>query len=161
MIRIDEARCDGCGLCMEACPTGAIRLVDGVARVERSLCRECEACLKACPRGAILSVQEPEVLEPVPVRTPSPVPVRPAPLVTGSTGRILPWLGAALAFVGREVIPRVAVALLDAWDRRQVRPAQMPSSPTGGTRATVGRPPAVTDGGAGRRRRRFRRRGRR
>lgn len=161
MIRIDETRCNGCGLCAEACPTGAIRLVDGVARVERSLCRECEACLKACPQGAILSVREPEVLEPVPVRTLSPAPVRPAPLATRPVGRLLPWVGAALAFVGREVIPRVAVALLDAWDRRQVRPAQVASSPTGGTRATVGRPPAVTDGGTGRRRRRFRRRGRR
>lgn len=157
MIRIDETRCDGCGTCVEACPTGAIRLADGVARVEHSLCRECEACLKACPTGAISVVQKPvEVIQPVPVRAPSPTPV-----VARPAGRLLPWVGAALAFVGREVIPRVAVALLDAWDRRQGQPARAVSSPGGVARATVSRPPVVTNGGVGRRRRRFRRRGRR
>ncbi len=161
MIRIDETRCDGCGLCVEACPTGAIRLVEGVARVDPNRCRGCEVCLEACPRGAITSVQEPaEVLKPVPVRTPSPVPARSAPLTTRSTGRLLPWLGAALAFVGREVIPRVAVALLDAWDRRQARPVQVVSSPASGVRTTASRRPAVTDAGMGRRRWRHRRRGR-
>lgn len=163
MIRIDETRCDGCGLCVEACPTGAIRLVDRVARVEQSLCRGCEACLEACPQGAILSVQEPtEILEPVPVRTSSPVPVRPAPLTDRPAGRLLPWVGAALAFVGREVIPRVAVALLDAWDRRQARPDTARLFPISSVRPVSRRVPAVADGGAGagRRRRRFRRRGR-
>jgi len=43
VIYVDEERCTGCGLCVEACPTGAIRLVDGVAQVEQGLCRECEA----------------------------------------------------------------------------------------------------------------------
>lgn len=160
MIRIDETRCNGCGLCVEACPTGAIRLVEGMARVEQGLCRACEACLEVCPRGAIFRVQEPtEVLEPVPVRTPPPAPARPAPVVTRPAGRLLPWLGAALAFVGREVVPRVATALLDEWDRRQAQSAQVASSPADGVRTTAGRPPAATAGWTGRRRRRFRHRG--
>jgi len=146
---------------MEACPTGAIQIIDGAARVEQSLCRECEACLKTCPQGAILSVREPEEApKPVPVRTPLPVPIRPTPVVTRPAGRLLPLAGAALAFIGREVVPRVAVALLDAWDRRQRRPMQMAPSPIDGVRTTASRPPAMTDRRAGRWRRRFRRRGR-
>ena len=164
MIRIDETRCDGCGLCVEACPTGAIRLVEGVARVEQSLCRGCEACLEACPTGAISVAREPEeVIKPVPVRAPSPVPGQPAPVTTRPAGRLLPWVGAALAFVGREVVPRVATALLDAWDRRQaVRPAGVSPSPSVGPRVSTRGTPAVVDRGTGvgRRRRRFRRRGR-
>ncbi|RLC82642.1 MAG: hypothetical protein DRI79_14560, partial [Chloroflexi bacterium] len=36
MVYVDEARCVGCGLCADACPTGAISVVDGVAKVEQS-----------------------------------------------------------------------------------------------------------------------------
>jgi len=32
--------------------------------------------------------------------------------------RALTLMGAALAFAGREIVPRVAASLLDAWDRR-------------------------------------------
>lgn len=47
-------------------------------------------------------------------------PVRPAP-------QALTWLGAALAFAGREIVPRLAALLLDAWDRRAGR-STSPSS---------------------------------
>lgn len=164
MVYVDAGRCSGCGLCVEACPTGAIRLVDGMARVDQGLCRACEACLEACPTGAISVAQEPEgVIRPVPVRAPSPVPSRPTPVVTRPAGRLLPWVGAALAFVGREVVPRVAIALLDAWDRRQAaRPAAVSFSPSAGPHMSTRGTPAVVDRGtgAGRRCRRFRRRGR-
>lgn len=156
MIRIDETRCDGCGLCLETCPSEAIRLVEGVAQVDRSLCRGCEVCLEACPTGAISVVQDPaEVIKPVPVRAPSPPPVRPAPLTARPMGPLLPWVGAALAFVGREVVPRVATALLDAWDRRQARTATAVRSSAIPQRP-VRSVPAVTDGGPGRARRRHR-----
>jgi ferredoxin len=54
IIRIDEEKCDGCGDCIPGCPEGAIRLVDGKARlVGDVLCDGLGACLGQCPRGAI------------------------------------------------------------------------------------------------------------
>jgi ferredoxin len=54
LIRIDEAKCDGCGLCVPACEEGAIQIVDGKARlVSEVYCDGLGACLGHCPRGAI------------------------------------------------------------------------------------------------------------
>lgn len=53
-IVIDEGRCDGCGLCVEACHEGALAIVDGKARlVRRDFCDGLGDCLPACPRDAI------------------------------------------------------------------------------------------------------------
>ena len=54
IIHIDEALCNGCGLCLPNCPEGAIRLVDGKARLSgEALCDGLGACLGRCPEGAI------------------------------------------------------------------------------------------------------------
>jgi Fe-S-cluster-containing hydrogenase component 2 len=54
IIRIDEEKCDGCGLCVPACAEGAIRIVDGKARlVSDRYCDGLGACLGDCPRGAL------------------------------------------------------------------------------------------------------------
>jgi Pyruvate/2-oxoacid:ferredoxin oxidoreductase delta subunit len=54
VVRIDEARCDGCGDCITACAEGAIALVGGKARlVSDAYCDGLGACLGDCPQGAI------------------------------------------------------------------------------------------------------------
>ncbi len=54
IVRIDEDKCTGCGLCATACAEGAIRIVDGKARlVSDSYCDGLGACLGHCPEGAI------------------------------------------------------------------------------------------------------------
>ncbi|MGI6105038.1 MAG: 4Fe-4S binding protein [Raoultibacter sp.] len=58
IISIDEEKCDGCGLCVEACHEGAIGLVDGKARLLRDdYCDGLGDCLPACPTGAITFVE--------------------------------------------------------------------------------------------------------
>lgn len=54
IIRIDEEKCTGCGLCASACHEGAIGMVDGKAKLVReNYCDGFGDCLPACPAGAI------------------------------------------------------------------------------------------------------------
>ncbi len=54
IIRINEEKCTGCGLCAEACHEKAIEIVNGKARlVSEEYCDGLGACLPACPEGAI------------------------------------------------------------------------------------------------------------
>lgn len=51
---IREDRCNGCTHCMRSCPTGALRIVDGIARLTSEKCVDCGYCLKVCPVSAIV-----------------------------------------------------------------------------------------------------------
>ncbi len=54
IIEIDRSKCNGCGLCIPNCPEGAIRLIDGKARLLGDLfCDGLGACVGECPEGAI------------------------------------------------------------------------------------------------------------
>ncbi len=55
IIKIDEAKCNGCGLCATACHEGAIEMIEGKARLTKeNYCDGLGDCLPACPTGAIV-----------------------------------------------------------------------------------------------------------
>ena len=54
IIKINEDKCNGCGLCAKACHEGAIGMVDGKAKLLRDdYCDRLGDCLPSCPTGAI------------------------------------------------------------------------------------------------------------
>lgn len=54
IIKIDEDKCNGCGLCVSACHEGALQVIDGKAKlVSETYCDGLGACLGDCPMGAI------------------------------------------------------------------------------------------------------------
>ena len=54
IIKIDEEKCNGCGLCASACHEGALDIRDGKARLVReNFCDGFGDCLPNCPTGAI------------------------------------------------------------------------------------------------------------
>ena len=58
IVQIDEALCNGCGVCVIPCAEGAIVLEGGKARVvDEALCDGAGFCIPICPTGA-LSVDE-------------------------------------------------------------------------------------------------------
>ncbi len=55
IVTIDEEKCDGCGLCVPACAEGAIKIIDGKAKLlADNLCDGLGACLGHCPKDAIV-----------------------------------------------------------------------------------------------------------
>ena len=54
IIKIDEEKCNGCGICASACHEGAIDIVNGKAKLVReNFCDGFGDCLPGCPMGAI------------------------------------------------------------------------------------------------------------
>ena len=135
VIQVNQELCTGCGVCLEACTVRAIQLVDQRAVIEDAVCTQCETCMDACSNGAITALSISARSAPVaallaaesrivPARDQAALPETAAP------ARSLALLaGAALAFLGREVAPRLADVLIAALERRLARPTTTAFAP--------------------------------
>ena len=57
-LRIEEELCFGCSLCMNICPTKAIRIRNGKAKLIDDRCIDCGECYRICPVNAIVTKQD-------------------------------------------------------------------------------------------------------
>jgi iron only hydrogenase large subunit-like protein len=51
-VILDEEKCVGCITCMRRCPTEAIRIINGKAKINYDLCINCGECIRSCPNRA-------------------------------------------------------------------------------------------------------------
>ncbi len=52
-FKIDAEECTACGLCVDVCPSDAIKEGDDFYTIEADLCDDCGACVDECPSDAI------------------------------------------------------------------------------------------------------------
>jgi NAD-dependent dihydropyrimidine dehydrogenase PreA subunit len=77
-IVIDENKCIGCGKCVNACPGGALELIDGKARLTKAFqCDGLGVCIGECPVDAIIFE---DVADTPPAPKPKPAPKAEQPL---------------------------------------------------------------------------------
>jgi len=126
VVQVDQELCAGCGVCVDECSIGAIQLADQRAVIDDALCTQCKECVDACPNGAIMVAPEPVYntsLVALPDTETRPVlhreqPTPPQTMEADRSSRVALTAAATLMFVGREMIARLAEALIAALEHR-------------------------------------------
>jgi Fe-S-cluster-containing dehydrogenase component len=135
VIQVDQELCAGCGVCVDVCLIGAIQLVDYRAEIDGALCTACEACIRTCPNEAIIirSIPEPNVsIMKLHATESYPIPIRSHPALpeTATPARgLAPLVGAALAYLGRQVAPHLVDLLINTFERRLLQPTTTAITP--------------------------------
>jgi iron only hydrogenase large subunit-like protein len=57
-VRLDKEKCKGCTNCIKRCPTEAIRVRDGKAKIMDERCIDCGECIRICPYHAKSAVTD-------------------------------------------------------------------------------------------------------
>lgn len=52
-VRLDSGKCDGCRICVKACPVEAVSMRGELPAIDAGACIACFCCAEACPRGAL------------------------------------------------------------------------------------------------------------
>lgn len=74
-VVLDEEKCKGCTHCIRRCPTEAIRVKGGKARIDEERCIDCGECIRTCPNHAKYAQTDPlEVIQEFPYRVALPAP---------------------------------------------------------------------------------------
>jgi len=58
-VILEEDKCIGCTNCIKRCPTEAIRVKDGKARIIKERCVDCGECIRICPQHAKNAITDP------------------------------------------------------------------------------------------------------
>ena len=58
-VTLDSEKCKGCTNCIKRCPTQAIRVQGGKAKILPELCIDCGECIRVCPHHAKRAVYDP------------------------------------------------------------------------------------------------------
>ena len=127
---VDETRCTSCGVCLQVCPSNALRLVDDKVRIDAALCNDCQACVEVCPSDAIITTL-PAIVPAARATTHSTQinSVVKQKTLAAPARVIAPAIGTALTFLGREVAPRVASAVAETMlNHAAERTRTMPTS---------------------------------
>jgi ferredoxin len=126
IVRIDEEKCDGCGLCIPNCAEGALQIVDGKAKLlSDKFCDGLGACLGHCPQDAITIIErEAEIFDEEAVEVhlhkkdeakPEPKPqTEPAPLFAGCPSSRPMHFKVSKAVIEKESSPP-SLSMLSQW----------------------------------------------
>jgi len=57
IVRVDDEKCNGCGLCSIICPLKIVSIENGKAVLDEDLCDGLGGCVRKCPQEAMSLVE--------------------------------------------------------------------------------------------------------